>query len=316
MKLLLAGASGFIGKNFILSAPREWEITGTYFTSVDFLDFLELNAMDNVRPVRCDLRNKEDVTRAFGEATHEFDAGIFLVGNSDIGLSVKDPKLDMDSNLTGLINLLSAVKVRRFIFMSSGTVYLGNKGEVSPKALPAPDVPYGITKLASELYIKYFCNRKKTIGEYVILRFFGAWGPMEPRRKIYTNLIKELYFDKKSEYTLKGDGRNLIDAMYIKDAVAGLLSVVTAKRKCNITLDFCKGQPSTVNDLVKDVGRIFGKEVDIKHTDDSSEYIEFYASPEAMKREFGFSPAISLKEGMLEFLCYMKKTATISRSIL
>lgn len=306
MRLLVVGASGFIGKNLILRAPRNWEITGIYFKSADFIDFLASESIKNVQPLQCDLTSEEEVALKFEKVKTEFDAAIFLAGNSDIGLSVKDPIFDLRANLMSLINLLNHIKAAKFIFMSSGTVYLGRSGQVSPQLEVSIDLPYGITKLSSELYIKYFCNRRKNIGEYVILRFFGTYGPMEPSRKIYTNLIKELYFNNKEEYLIRGDGRNLIDAMYITDAVQGLFKILTSKRKGNITLDFCRGEPITVNELIERVAKILNRRVEIKHTGETSEYISFYASLNDMENEFEFRPRITLQEGILNFLDYMK----------
>lgn len=314
MRLLVAGASGFIGKNLILKAPSEWDITGLYCTKADFPDFLIDRKITNVRSVRCDLSDNEAVRRAFEEAGHEFDAAVFVVGNSDIGLSIRDPKLDINSNITTLINLLSNIKVGRFIFMSSGTVYLGYPGEVSPKLTTNPDVPYGITKLASELYIKYFCARRGTIDDYVILRFFGAYGPMEPARKIYTNLIEDIYFKGKAEYTIRGDGKNLIDAMYIEDTAECILNILRDKKERRMVLDFCKGEPVTITELVERVAGILKKKVQVKHTGESSEYITFYASNKAMADEFGFRPRISLEEGIIRFRDYMEKNRVSIRS--
>lgn len=306
MRLLIAGASGFIGKNLILKLPSEWDITGIYFKSADFIDFLTLKGIKNVQPLQCNLSDEEEVCRKLQWIQAEFDAAIFLVGNSDIALSVREPIFDIKANLLSLINLLNNIKVKKFIFMSSGTVYLGNFGEVSPQAAVSVDLPYGITKLSSELYIKYFCNRRKNIREYVILRFFGAYGPMEPPRKIYTNLIKELYFSNKEEYLLRGDGKNLIDAMYITDAAEGLFKVLTTKMNGNITVDFCRGEPITINELVERVAKILNRKVRIKHTSETSEYISFYASLKNMENEFGFQPKVTLQEGILSFLDYMK----------
>ncbi len=315
MRLLLAGASGFIGKNLILKAPSEWEITGIYFKSTNFLDFLASGGIKNVQPLQCDLTSEEEVAIKFEKVKTEFDAAIFLVGNSDIGLSVRDPIFDLRANLISLINLLNNIKASRFIFMSSGTVYLGRSGQVSPQTAVSVDLPYGITKLSSELYIKYFCNRRKNIGEYAILRFFGTYGPMEPSRKIYTNLIKELYFNNKEEYLLRGDGKNLIDAMYITDATQGLFKVLTSERKGSITLDFCRGEPITVNELVERVAKILGRKVKIKHTNETSEYITFYSSPDKMAHKFGFRPRITLKEGILNFLDYMKTSQPFMKGV-
>ena len=305
MKLLIAGASGFIGKNVLLRAPTNWRITGIYNTSLTFPDFLREHGLAHIMPLRCDLRDRAAVERLFAEQESIFDACLFVMGNSDIGLSARQPSADLAANVTTLLNLAQNIQMGKFVFMSSGTVYLGHQGLVSPETPANPLVPYGITKLASELYIRFLQAKTDYIGEYVILRFFGAYGPMEPRRKIYTNLIKRFVIEKKSDYALRGDGKNYIDAMYIDDAVNGLLRVLTSD-KGNLTLDFCRGTPQTINELVREVADILGVEqLHLSHTGESSEYTTFFASPQGMAALFGFQAATSLQEGILKFKDYL-----------
>ena len=47
MKLLLTGASGFIGKNFLEFAPKDIEIIGLYNKSTDIEKFVEEKNLKN-----------------------------------------------------------------------------------------------------------------------------------------------------------------------------------------------------------------------------------------------------------------------------
>jgi len=309
MKVLIAGGSGFLGRNLILRAPSDWRITATYNTSRRFPAFLKSHGLSSVVPVKCDLRRRADLRRMAAGHGERFDLCFFLMGNSDIGLSLREPLTDLEANIHTLLNLIGTVKVRRFIFMSSGTVYLGKAGAVSTATPTNPLVPYGVTKLASELYIRTYTEKSDRISEHVILRFFGAYGPMEPPRKIYTNLIKAVAFEGKKEYTLRGDGKNYIDAMYVEDAVEGLIKAALSD-KANVTVDFCRGTPMTINELVAKTASILGaKNFKIKHEGGSAEYITFFASPVEMERLFGFKPRVSLEEGILRFRDYLLSSA-------
>lgn len=309
MRILVAGASGFIGKNFILFSPPETEIVGICYSSQkNFNKFLKDNSLINVHSYKCDLRNNEEVKKLFKKISPNFDVCLFLVGNSDIKLSIANPYLDIYANLFSLINLVKNTYVNKFIFMSTGTVYLGNIGKVSPdKSFANPLVPYGINKLASELYIKFFHKETSHIKEYVILRFFGAYGPMEPQRKIYTNLIKTFCLENKNEYTIYGDGQNCIDAMYIEDTIEGIWKIIKSN-KANITIDFAKGEPLTINELILKVANILGKEkIKILHNGETKEPISFFASTKEMKTFFNFKPKTSLENGILKFKDFLGK---------
>ena len=49
MRILIAGGSGFIGKNFTLKAPKDWEIFSLYNTSSNIDNFLFVNKLKNVK---------------------------------------------------------------------------------------------------------------------------------------------------------------------------------------------------------------------------------------------------------------------------
>jgi UDP-glucose 4-epimerase len=304
MKVLVAGGSGFIGKNFLLKTPSDWECVGTYNTSYDFTDFLNSNNLSHVTPSRVEMRDADSVKNAFKETGAEFDVCLYVMGNSDIGLSRREPLTDLSYNINSLLNLIQTVKVRKFIFMSSGSVYEGHKGLVNPSLRVAPAIPYSVNKLASERYIEYFQKYSDQIDNFICLRFFGAYGPMETDRKLYTNLIKAFYIEGRSEYTVLGNGKNFIDAMYIDDAVEALLKIA-ASDKGNVIADLCFGHPLTINELVIEIGRIFGKKIILKHEGSAAEYTTFFAATQTMESLFGFKPGISLSTGIMNFARYV-----------
>ena len=185
----------------------------------------------------------------------------------------------------------------KIIFLSSGAVYDGLSGFVSPESPVSPRIPYAISKLASENYIKFYVATKRTFENYVILRFFGAYGPYEPNRKIYTKLVKRFYFENKNEFTVYGDGKNLIDAMYIDDTIEGLLKVIKSDNQ-NIIVDFCSGTPLTIDELVYASAVFSKKDVTVRHEGITQEYIDFYVSNKMMEKLFGFEPTTPLNEGL------------------
>jgi len=306
LNILVVGASGFIGKNLLLKMPREWKVFGIYRTDRTFLEFLEKNKLSNVYPLKCDLENVLEVKSAL-EKLENVDVCVYLAANTNVRQLSEDPTLDVATNIAPLTNFLKYFRGRRLIFFSSGAVYMGLEGQVSPSSKINPTIPYAISKYASELYIKFHQNMLKTFKEYVILRFFGAYGPYEEPRKISTKLIELVRNRHKDVFTVFGVGENYIDFMYIDDAIQGLLAVITSS-KANVTVDFCSGNPLTINQLVRNVGEIFNRKIRIEHVGSSPEYITFYASPKGMFQIFGFRPSTSLKDGIQKFANWLDKT--------
>ena len=306
MNILVVGASGFIGKNLLLKIPKKWNVFGIYRTNKSFSEFLEKNKLSNVYPLKCDLENVLEVKSAL-EKLRNVDVCVYLAANTNVRQLSEDPTLDVAANIAPLTNFLKYFRGRRLIFFSSGAVYMGLEGQVSPSSKINPTIPYAISKYASELYIKFHQNTLKTFKEYVILRFFGAYGPYEPTRKISTKLMELVKNPDKDVLTVFGVGENYIDFMYIDDTIRGLLAVITSS-KADVTVDFCSGNPLTINQLVRKVEEIFGRKIRIEHAGSSPEYITFHASPKRMFQIFGFRPSISLKDGFQKFADWLDKT--------
>ena len=303
MKILLAGASGFIGRNFILRAPRDWQITGIYRSNPDFHIFS--GEFPNLSILKCNLSDPSESKYILSNLPDYFDIGLFLWGNSDIGSSCQWPLSDLNDNAASIINLVSNLRFGKFVFMSSGTVYMGQKGIVDDTIPLLPFAPYGISKLASELYLRFFAEKTDRIKQYVNIRFFGAYGPMEPARKIFTNLVRRFSIERKNDFILSGDGNNLIDAMYIEDAVEALKKIILSDRG-NVTVDICKGEPMALRDLVLKAAAILNvKAPQIKCEGESKENITFYASTEKAAELFGFRAQVSLEEGLIKLRDYL-----------
>ena len=111
--------------------------------------------------------------------------------------------------------------------------------------------------------MRFFADRKKSIGSYVNVRFFGAYGPYEPPRKITTKWMRAV-MDGQREFTVRGDGENLIDFMYVDDAVDGFLALTSAAGFSG-TVDFASGSPVSVNAVVQTMAEVLDAEVTIRH---------------------------------------------------
>src|SRR6185312_253553 len=222
MNLLLTGASGFIGRNLLLRAPEGWRILALYRNSASFPAFISGLNNPNITAAQCDLDSPEQVARLFDQFGSDWESCLYLAAKVDIPWSVREPKQDLLLNTGPLLNLLEGLHAGRFIYFSSGAVYDGLTGEIHPHTPFSPTLPYAISKLACERYVEFFGARRSSLEKYLIVRFFGAYGPYEAPHKIYTRLIEAFAIQGKSSYKIYGDGRNLIDAMYVEDAVEAI----------------------------------------------------------------------------------------------
>ena len=301
MRLLVTGASGFIGRNLLLAVPHDWEVVAT-FRETDLVPFCREHGLVHVRPVRADLGG-ERLDRVLPES---FDGCVFLAANGDPARSVPQPLLDLRSNAASLVALLEHVTCGRLVFLSSGAVYHGLRGPVSPASPVSPRLPYAISKLAAERYLEHFVETGR-VRAGVSVRFFGAYGPHEPPRKIYSRLVRRFAIERRPDFTVTGDGRNLIDAMYVDDAVRGILAILAdpVADPGAGTLDLGSGAPLSITDLVQAAAAAFGLEADVRYEGSVPEYIEFRSVDRTMQDRYAFRPAVGLAEGLQRLAAHL-----------
>src|SRR5438093_12749877 len=163
MRVILTGASGFIGRNLLLRAPRDWDIIAVYHRTADLESFVREHGLSQVRPVACDLTD-ETAARRLGQLAGPADAALYLAANSDPAASAERPQWDLESNTMGLVNFLDGCTVDHLVYVSSGAVYDGLAGALSPASPGAPPLPYAISQLASEQYLRFFMQRRRRHG--------------------------------------------------------------------------------------------------------------------------------------------------------
>jgi len=304
MRVLVTGASGFIGHNVLLRAPRDWEIVAVAHRTPGLDAFVEEQKLAHVRVVWCDLTDA-DAVRAQARAGGHIDAALYLAANGDPAASAERPRWDLESNTLAPVTFLEHWPVDHLVYLSSGAVYDGLAGAVSPSSAVSPRLPYAISKLATEHYIRFFCERRHALASYVNVLFFGAYVPYEPARKITTRWLLALAAGQR-EFTIRGNGENLIDFMHVDDAVDGMLRLVQA-RGTSATVDFASGAPVSVNAVVQTMARTLGVEVVLRHQGETEEYIQFHSVDRAMRDRFGFAPSISFEDGVRRLAAFFER---------
>ena len=304
MKILFTGASGFIGRNFLEFAPRDIEIIGIYNSSKDIKDFVKNKNLKNVKLYKCDLTKEDETKELFQKIGKKFDYCLYLASNVNVPLSKENPKRDAELTVFTFLNFMQSLdNINRLVYLSTAGVYDGNKGIVTTETKLNPKVPYCISKAIAEQYVKFFHSIGK-INEYVIIRFGGAFG-LYSEKKFMTKLVKDISIENKNEMEVYGDGTNIINVMYVKDAIKALIAALSAK-KSNLTANL--GQENmTITETVKKAAKALNKKVKIKYTPrlEKQKYIDFKIKVD-FNETFNFNPDYSFEEGIKEFAKALK----------
>ena len=317
MRVLVTGAAGFLGRNALLAFPKAWQLVVLYRPgNTDFLTFLEAHQLHYIHSIACDLTDECQVRLAAHQVGGSFDTCFYLASNTSIPASIERPVQDLTTNAIGLLRVLECCSFDHLVYLSSGAVYGGLTGLVGPNSALSPTLPYAISKLAAEQYIRSYLYHRQTPRRTTLVRFFGAYGPHEPPRKLYTKLVRRFAFERDPHFTITGDGENFIDAIYVDDAMRAFLAVLTSPPTDGVRLiDLGVGSGETVNQVVTRAAHTFGLEPQISHEGSTAEYIRFVIDPRPFTSIYQFTPTTSLEAGLRCLAAHLEQENAIRRGV-
>ena len=318
MKILITGASGFIGSFIVEEALKRgfetWaavrKSSSKAFLQDERIHFIELN-----------LSSKEQLVEQLKE--HQFDYVVHAAGVTKC-LNKADFHRINTEGTKNLVEALLEVKMplKRFVFVSSLSVFGAIKeklpyDEIREDDTPQPNTEYGRSKLATEQYLD-------TLGSclpYIILRPTGVYGP---REKDYFMMAKSI---KQHIDFAVGFQRQDITFVYVTDVVQAIF-LALEKGKTGRKYFLSDGevyQSTTFSDLIHEelgrpwwlritaptwvlriitffgeyVGRMTGKVTALNN--DKYNILKqrnWRCDITPARRELGFEPKVKLEEGV------------------
>ncbi len=293
--LLVTGGCGFIGSNLVPFLINKG-------FNVRILDNMSRGKAENITApnvdiIEGDIRNVSDVENA----TEDIDCVIHLAAYGSVIESIEEPFENFDINVGGTLNLLQgSIKagIKKFVFASTGGALIGNaKPPVDEKSLPKPISPYGAGKLCCEAYCNAFAHSYGI--QTVILRFANVYGPYSAHKLgAVTTFIKAVMEGK--PINIYGDGTASRDFLYVNDLCIGIHSALMNNLEPGIVLHLASGIETLISDLAQMIIETSGKEGHeiVCHSPRRGEVERNFASYDLARRMIGFSPLVSLSEGL------------------
>lgn len=312
MKVLVTGGAGFIGSHTLDALRARGDETALLD---DFNDFYDpaikraTAAATGARIFEADLRDRSAVRQAVRAFAPE--AIVHLAARAGVRPSIENPRLYVEVNLTGTLNLLDeavAAGAKRIVFASSSSVY-GNNPKVpfaETDALESIISPYAVTKLAGENLCRIHAQLHGL--SLTALRFFTVYGPRQRPDLAISKFVRNVSAGRPIE--LYGDGSSSRDYTYVGDITDGVLAALDRLQPGFRVYNLGGEHPVTLSDLVAAVERVVGRRADIRRLPAQPGDVErTWADVSLARAELGYSPRVTLEDGIRRYLDWLRLRA-------
>lgn len=317
----VTGAEGFIGSHLVealVAAGHRVRAMAQYnsFSSYGWLETLSEEVLAEVEIVLGDVRDPGSV-RGFAEGA---DCVYHLAALIAIPYSYRAPHSYVDTNVTGTLNVLEAVRALgtpRLVHTSTSETY--GTAQTVPITEDHPihtQSPYAASKAgADRLADSYHASFGTPV---VTLRPFNTFGPRQSMRAVIPTVIGQLAAGERV-ITL-GDLRPTRDFTYVEDTARAFLAVGTADagRVVGRTFNAGTGGEISVGDLVALIGKVTGTEVDVREDAErvrpaASEVMRLVADATRLRETTGWAPAHDLEQGLARTAEFFQDPANLAR---
>jgi len=312
VRALVTGGAGFIGSTLVDRLLHDgWE--------VDVVDNLSTGS----------LANLEGASQSSAFAFHELDVTadglgdlvarvtpdvvFHLAAQMDVRVSVARPMFDATVNILGSLNLLEAAcaaGVRKVVFASSGGTIYGETETIptSEDAPQHPESPYGVAKKSVVDYLYYYRAQRGL--EYTALALANVYGPrQDPYGEAGVVAIFAALLLAGEQATIFGDGAQTRDFVFVDDVVDAFARA--ADRADGMLLNIGTGVETSVRELYDVMAAATQVDQEPRLAPARTGELQRNAlDAHRATTELGWSPQVSLRDGIARTLAFFRSSAT------
>ena len=304
MTTLVSGGAGFIGSHVaaeLLAGGGDVVVIDNfndyYDPAIKRHNVARLSEYTSFSLVEGDIRDVALVERVFAE--NDVARVAHLAALAGVRASVDQPRLYLDVNLTGTLNLLEAARqagIEQFVLASTSSVYgrTTTLPFVETDTADRPLAAYPASKRAAELLAHTYHN---LVGMNVTaLRFFNVYGPAGRPDMMPWRLLEATQSGEEIKLFNGGDIHR--DWTYIADTVAGVLAALDQPLGYEVINLGC-GVPISLTDFIDIIEEYAGKSINtVSVPTPLSDPPITYCNNEKARDLLGFAPAVSIREGL------------------
>lgn len=197
----------------------------------------------------------------------DFDVIFHLAASAYVPPSVEDPLFDYRTNFAATLELLEALRQRRWpgrlVFASSGAVY-GNPSRlpINEDDVTIPVSPYGVGKLAAERYAAVYAQLYGL--RISSMRLFSVYGPRH-RKQVVWDLMEKIATGEPT-LPIHGDGTQVRDFVYVEDVVGAAMVIASEAEMAGEVYNVASGGRCTIDHLATTLCQLMGAEPTLAYT--------------------------------------------------
>ncbi|MBM3461508.1 MAG: NAD-dependent epimerase/dehydratase family protein [Armatimonadetes bacterium] len=200
--------------------------------------------------------------------------------------------------------------VRKFVYVSSASVYGDRPAQPTPESAPLrPVSPYGATKMAGE----GLCDTYRVANRVpaTVVRMFSVYGPRQRPDMALYKWIKAIIDGR--PVNVYNDGNQTRDLIFVKDA-ADALAAALDRGAVGETYNVAGGSVITMRDLAAKVKEVMGvPDHQVKYGDEwRGDARHSQADASRAREALGFEPKVSLEDGLARQVEWMREVIPIS----
>lgn len=310
-KILILGATGFIGRNLVerFAGNPELEVHAVRFTRPAY-------PIADVQWHQADLRRAEDVDRVLSGADIVIQAAATTSGIKDI---VTKPYIHTTDNAVMNSLLLRAAyeaRVKHFVFFSCTVMHRSSERPLTEEDWDAnrPMEPGYFASGWTKVYIEKLCEFYAGLGvtRHTVIRHSNVYGPHDKfdleRSHMFGATVTKVMTAGDGTVTVWGSGEEARDLLYVGDLAEFVERVVERQQKPFELFNAGGGRAITVNELVEKVIAASGRPLTISH-DLAKPTIKTSLSLDCTKanRELGWTPQTTLETGIGRTLAWWRE---------
>ncbi|NQV90620.1 NAD-dependent epimerase/dehydratase family protein [Candidatus Uhrbacteria bacterium] len=301
---LVTGGAGFIGSHVVDALIRRR-------LKVYVVDDLSTGFQKNVNP-NAHFTKLSILSPQFPAYLKRIkpDVIFHLAAQVNLRTSVDEPFGDAQTNAIGTLTIghwAAKLGVKKVVYTSTGGPMYPDGARIpySEKVAPAPISPYGISKLAGELYLNHVYQVHGV--PFVALRYANVYGPRQSAKGeagVISIFAEKML--KGEPLAITGTGKQTRDFVFVEDVVRA--NMLAMDRKVVGAFNIGTGKETDINTIFNKMKKIVGYQLPVRKAPAApGEVMRSALSSAKAQKNLGWEPKVKLDEGLKKTITWFQK---------